>query len=116
VDHVSLETLRADLPTQWAVLHGLQLCAQNVLDVATHVAAGRGRDPADYASAIDALGELGVLEPSFATRLRGIAGFRNVLVHGYLAVDLAIVHRLLTTHLGDFERFADDLHQSLGRP
>jgi uncharacterized protein YutE (UPF0331/DUF86 family) len=101
-----LSVLLNDLDERWAVERGLQLCAQNVLDVATHLAASAGRDAADYASAIDALGELGVLPSEFASQFRGIAGFRNVLVHGYLGVDVTRVHEVLNSGLDDFAEFA----------
>lgn len=101
-----LEALTSDTDEAWAVERGLLLCAQNVLDVATHLAAAAGRDAPDYATAIDQLGVLGVLPAPFAARLRGIAGFRNLLVHGYLAVDLARVHQILNQHLADFDELA----------
>jgi uncharacterized protein YutE (UPF0331/DUF86 family) len=34
-----------------------------------------------------------------------MAGFRNVLVHGYSAVDLGIVRDVLESHLGDLLGF-----------
>ena len=37
--------------------------------------------------------------------LRAAIGFRNVLVHGYTAVDPAIVRDVLDQHLGDIEDF-----------
>ncbi len=43
-----LSALTDDPDEAWAVEHGLQLCAQNALDVATHLAATSGRDAADY--------------------------------------------------------------------
>jgi uncharacterized protein YutE (UPF0331/DUF86 family) len=110
-----LEALEQDPDEAWAVERGLHLCAQNCLDVATHLAAGAGRDVPDYASAIDALGELGVLPDAFAASFRGIAGFRNVLVHGYLAVDLARMHRLLNERLDDFAAFAAHVESYLAR-
>src|SRR5262249_51586236 len=88
------------------VERGLQLCTQSALDIATHLAASAGRDAPDYASASDVLGELGVLPPAFAYRFRGIAGFRNVLVHGYLGVDPARLHQMLNAGLDDFVEFA----------
>jgi uncharacterized protein YutE (UPF0331/DUF86 family) len=103
---VSLEDLDADTELLWMVERGLQLCAQNALDIATHIAASRGRDVPDYASAIDELGRLGVLDREFVREFRSVAGFRNVLVHGYLDVDLDVLHRLLHEKLGDFEAFA----------
>ena len=104
---ISLEALDTDTEGRWAVERGLQLCAQNALDIATHIAAGRGRDVPDYASAIDELGRLGVLSRGFAGEFRSVAGFRNVLVHGYLDVDLDVLFTLLHERLGDFESFAE---------
>ena len=106
---VSVEELDADTEGRWMVERGLQLCAQNALDIATHIAAGRGRDVPDYASAIDQLGRLGVLSVDFAREFRSVAGFRNVLVHGYLEVDLDVLTTLLHERLGDFESFAVDV-------
>ena len=95
------------------VERGLQLCAQNALDIATHLAAGAGRDIADYASAIDSLAELGVLDRDFAKSFRSVAGFRNILVHGYLEVDLGILHHVLNTRLAEFGAFADSIEAHL---
>ena len=101
-----VETLRSDQEELWLVEHGLQLCAQNVLDVASHLAASAGHDVPDYAMAIDRLRDLGILAPDFAERFRAVAGFRNVIVHGYLDVDIDLVHRLLNERLEDFTEFA----------
>jgi uncharacterized protein YutE (UPF0331/DUF86 family) len=98
--------MRASVDLRWSVERGLQLCAQNVLDIATHIAAASGRDAADYASAIDRLAELSVLPAQFASRLRPLAGFRNILVHGYLEIDLALVEKILTEKIQDLEEFA----------
>jgi uncharacterized protein YutE (UPF0331/DUF86 family) len=103
---VSLEELDSDTEARWVVERGLQLCAQNALDIATHIAASRGSDVPDYASAIDELGRLGVLSRDFVAEFRSVAGFRNVLVHGYLDVDLDVLHALLHDRIGDFESFA----------
>jgi len=102
-----------DADEAWAVERGLQLCAQNALDIATHIVASRGRDAPDYASAIDQLADVGVLPAAFASRFRGVAGFRNVLVDGYLAVDLDRVHRSLNESLDDFAEFAKYIEQTM---
>lgn len=111
---VSAEDLDADTESRWIVERGLQLCAQNALDIATHIAASRGRDVPEYASAIDELGRLGVLDRHFAAEFRNVAGFRNVLVHGYLDVDLEVLGTLLNERLGDFESFAAQVEAYLG--
>jgi len=111
----ALEKLEKDTEERWAVERGLQLCAQNVLDIATHIAAGEGRDVPDYATAITELGRLGILPGDFAKEFSSVAGFRNVLVHGYLDVDLALLHRLLNERLDDFEVFAGSIEENLQR-
>ena len=101
----TVEALK-DLDEAWAIERGLQICVQNCLDVATHLAAAAGRDVPDYATAIDRLVELEALPGDFARRFRSVAGFRNVLVHGYLEVDPVLVHRVLNERLVDFRDFA----------
>ncbi len=110
-----LEALIEDLEELWTVERGLQLCAQNALDLATHIAASSGRDVPDYATAIDRLSEIGILPASFAAGFRDVAGLRNVLVRGYLDVDVAILHDLLNRRLDDFAELAGHVSASLAR-
>lgn len=112
----SVEELVSDPEERWIVERGLQLCAQNTLDVATHLTATTGRDVPDYTAAIDRLAEMGILPHDFAAGFRGVAGFRNILVHGYLDVDVATVHRLLNEDLDDFSTFARHVVAYLGLP
>ncbi|MBN2573482.1 MAG: DUF86 domain-containing protein [Deltaproteobacteria bacterium] len=107
--------LAANLDERWAVERGLLVCAQNCIDIATHLAASAGHDLRDYASAIDSLVPMGILDPDFAARFRAVAGFRNLLVHGYLEVDLSRVHGLLNERLGDFAWFADRIRAALDK-
>jgi uncharacterized protein YutE (UPF0331/DUF86 family) len=51
----AVDDLRSDPDEVWAIERGLQLCAQNVLDVATHLVASAGRESPEYAASIDAL-------------------------------------------------------------
>ena len=111
----SARELRADADLRWIVERGLQLCVQNALDIATHLAAASGLDSPDYATAIDRLAAIGVLPPEFASRLRPMAGFRNVLVHGYLKMDLDVLERVLHERLQDLDQFAIQLEAYLAR-
>lgn len=102
----SAGALRADADRRWAVERGLHLCAQNALDIASHIGSAAGFDPGTYVSSIDCLIRADVLPRAFGERFRAVAGFRNVLVHGYLEVDLDLVATVLAEHLDDFEEFA----------
>lgn len=107
------DQLRDNSDLRWLVERGLHLCSQNALDVATHLALSAGHDAPDYATAIDRLAEMDVLPNDFAAHFRAIAGFRNVLVHGYLDVDLDRIGRFLVRQLDDFETFAHHVEQWL---
>lgn len=45
--------------------------------------------------------------------LRAAIGLRNVLVHGYTAVDLNIVHDMVTQHLSEIENFVNAVRARL---
>ena len=109
----SSASLGADAERRWAVERGLQLCAQNALDIASHISSAVGLDPGSYRSSIDCLVEAGALPRAFGERFRGIAGFRNVLVHGYLEIDLDLLAGMLSERLDDFEEFASHVEHWL---
>jgi uncharacterized protein YutE (UPF0331/DUF86 family) len=51
------------------------------------------------------LEKAGELSPDLAERLRGWAGFRNILVHEYLPIDHSIAYRAIRDELRDLESF-----------
>jgi uncharacterized protein YutE (UPF0331/DUF86 family) len=105
----------SDYRHQWLAERGLLLAAEAVLDCGNHILAGAfNLHPADYEDVIAKLGEQGVIPDEMRERLRGLGGFRNVLVHGYLDVDRGRGYEYLTTRLGDFTSYADSIEAFLG--
>lgn len=101
---------------EWALERGLQLAAQALFDVGNHVLAGAfGARPNDYAEVAPELARRGVITEDLALRLRGLAGFRNLLVHEYVKVEPARVRDLLRTRLDDFVAFADAVESWVDR-
>ncbi len=43
-----------------------------------------------------------------------MAGFRNILVHGYDTVDLAVVEDVVKHRLGDLVQFAEVVRERIG--
>ena len=112
---VTVEQLERDLMLQWAVEHGLQLAAEGLFDVGSHILAGEFQESVDeYREIPVRLLARGVLSDATVTRLEGLAGFRNVLVHEYAAVDLRRVHAGLD-RLDDFDGFVADVEAWLAR-
>jgi uncharacterized protein YutE (UPF0331/DUF86 family) len=94
----------------WAVERGLQLAAEIVLDIGNHILSAHfGRSAQDYEDIIAQLGETGVLVPSTCERLKGLGGFRNILVHGYLRIDPNRVNAHLQDAPTNFSEFARDV-------
>lgn len=78
------------------ITHTLQLAIQAVLDIASHVvSARRFGEPTTNRNLFDLLEREQWIPAELAARLRDMAGFRNVVVHGYESVDLAVVRDIL---------------------
>lgn len=103
---VPLAQLESDDGTDWIVLHGLQLAIQAVLDMSSYILATSGKSvPDQYRPGILTLATLRILPADFAERIAAMAGFRNILVHEYLDVDMALVKQVLDEQLNDFVTF-----------
>jgi uncharacterized protein YutE (UPF0331/DUF86 family) len=106
---VTLEQLDRNRQLRWAVERGLQLAAEALFDVGAHILSAEFQDAIDeYRQIPPRLLARGVLSPTTASRLKGLAGFRNVLVHEYADIDLRRVHAGLE-RLGDFDAFVADV-------
>ena len=109
-----IDLLRDDLREQRFIEHTLQLAVQAALDAASHIVSDeRLGEPRTNRELFDLLAKDGWLESELAGSLRNMAGFRNVLVHGYDAVDLGIVEDVVRHHLGDLRAYAHAIRRRL---
>ncbi len=100
------DRLAADVVVQGFVEHTLQVAIQSAMDAAIHViTAERFGEPESRPRYFDTLARHGWLTADLAARMKSMVGFRNVLVHGYEDVDLAIVRDVVEHHLGDLLDF-----------
>ena len=103
----SLTDLQKDREKAWSVEHGLQLSIQIIFDTGNHILAAKGeQEIEEYVDVIDKLGEKGIVPSEFAQAIRGMAGFRNLLIHEYASVDMKKVYDILQNRLDDFRKFA----------
>jgi uncharacterized protein YutE (UPF0331/DUF86 family) len=80
--------LDADLSLHNDVLFSLLTVCQLVIDVAGELAARRGDRFEDYTEAVRNLGRDPRFPAPLVARLERLPGFRNVLVHEYVALDM----------------------------
>jgi len=91
-----------DIREQRFVQHTLQLAIQSALDVASHIVSDeRLGEPRTSRELFDSLESAGWIPAELARTLRNMAGFRNLLVHGYDVVDLGIVEDVIRNRLDD---------------
>jgi uncharacterized protein YutE (UPF0331/DUF86 family) len=84
----SREDLARDAASRDLAAFYLFLAIQECIDLAAHWVADDGlAPPEDASSAFDVLAERGFLQPATADALRGAAGLRNRIAHGYGDVD-----------------------------
>lgn len=86
-----------DPDLQAVVERNLQVCIQACIDLGLHLLADLPAPlPETSREVFRALGSLGAIEPSLAAELERMAGFRNILVHGYAALAPEKVHGVLS--------------------
>ena len=108
------EAIATDVREARFVEHTLQLALQAALDAASHIVSDeRLGEPSTNRELFDRLERAGWIEAPLADSLRNMAGFRNILVHGYDAVDLDIVRDVAEHRLDDLLRFADCVRRRL---
>lgn len=111
---VTRSQLDTDPTLRGAVERYLYLVAQSTIDLAESFIAYRGyRKPTGYREIFEILEEQGVLEPTFAARLKAMTGFRNVLAHDYVALNLDTAIRVLTHDRVDIEAFLAVIQREL---
>lgn len=87
--------------------HHLRISLEAVFDLGRHilVKAGLGR-PNDYRDILVLLGQHRIIPLDFLDRVKGMAGYRNRLVHMYNEVTPEELYTIITTNLDDIRKIA----------
>ena len=108
------EELARDDDMLAAIKYRFIVAIEICIDVAEHIIASEGlRAPETFADAFRSLTESGMLPTDQAEALQAMAGFRNLLVHGYTPVDDERVVEILQTKLADFDHFRTAVARAL---
>ncbi|QOC23552.1 DUF86 domain-containing protein [Wenzhouxiangella sp. AB-CW3] len=105
--------LDSDLPferdhlRQDAIAMNLQRAAELCIDIANHLVRKRKLGlPQDSRDSFSLLNEAGIIGDELANRLKGMVGFRNILVHEYRKLDLDIMVDVIENRLDGLLEFA----------
>lgn len=109
------ELIGRDLREERFIAHTLQIAIQAALDVASHIVSDRRLgEPATNRQLFDLLARDGWVTDELTAVLGNMAGFRNILVHGYQDIDNAILRDVVERHLGDLHAFAEAVRARMG--
>lgn len=102
--------LEGNYTRQDSIVLNLQRACEAAIDGAMHVVRRQRLGlPQSSRDAFELMHQSGLLAPELAARMRAMVGFRNVAVHDYRKLELAIVREIVTRHLDDFRAFAGRL-------
>lgn len=103
-----VHTLLDDADLQDIVVLNLSRAVQLCVDIGTHCLTNHPAlsPPNTMGETFDRLAEAGVISDALGERMKKPVGFRNLAVHNYAALDMAIVHAIATRHVEDFRQFA----------
>jgi uncharacterized protein YutE (UPF0331/DUF86 family) len=106
--------MRRDVREARFVLHTLQIAIQAALDAASHIVSDeRLGEPETNRELFDRLAQHGWLSADLAATMARMAGFRNIVVHGYGGVNLDIARDIVEHRLGDLLAFATTIRGRL---
>jgi uncharacterized protein YutE (UPF0331/DUF86 family) len=111
------DAIERDVKERRCFEHTLQIAIQALQDVASHIVSDqRLGEPSSNQALLTLLAGADWLSNDTASALRSAIGFRNVLVHGYTAVDPGIVRDVLENHLGDLHAFVTQIRAKIPAP
>lgn len=115
VDPGTLEGIERDRLVQESLVLNVQRACQAAIDLATHLLQiARLGPPNDSRDAFRRLEAAGQLDQPLSARLQSMVGFRNIAVHCYHELDLAVLRAILDHRLEDLLAFAEQVERRAG--
>jgi uncharacterized protein YutE (UPF0331/DUF86 family) len=100
------ERIETDIREERFVAHTLQMAIQAALDIASHIVSdARLGEPRTHRELFDLLQRHAWLSLELTDTMGKMAGFRNIVVHGYQSVDPRIMRDLVENRLDDLLAF-----------
>ena len=111
VTHGASESLDSQDVQDIFVLN-LQRAVQTVIELAAHLIADEKLGlPANLKESFALLESAQIIEAPLSARLQAMVGFRNIAVHNYQQLDLAILKSILQHRLPDLDEFVHAVTQ-----
>lgn len=104
------DTNLEDFTKQDSIILNIQRCCEACIDIAMHLVSERNLGvPQNSRDAFNLLEQNQIILPETAMRLKAMVGFRNIAVHDYQSIQIEIVKNIITFHLDELLKFAEEL-------
>ena len=108
------EAFEKDFIRQDAIAINLQRAMELAIDIANHLIKEKKLGlPRESRESFALLERAGVISQDLSRKLQGMVGFRNILVHEYQKLELAIMIDVIENRLGDLADFSTLVLQAL---
>jgi uncharacterized protein YutE (UPF0331/DUF86 family) len=112
---VGLSEFLADPDRQESILFNMQMAIQNCIAVAAHIVSEEGLGVAGSTNELFYfLDENGIIDALLTEKMTRAVGFRNLLVHEYIGLDLQVVYRVAREDIVDLELFMQNILRRFG--
>ncbi|NRB65405.1 MAG: DUF86 domain-containing protein [Saprospiraceae bacterium] len=102
----SLEELETNFTKQDSIILNLERMIQACIDIGAHVIKVKELGHvSSYRNIFSVLAKESLLEEELSISLQKMVGFRNIAVHEYQALDMAIVQSIIDYNLDEIEAF-----------
>ncbi len=109
--------LETNFTKQDSIVLNLQRACEAAIDMGNHVVRERGLGiPQSSRDTFQLLERAGFIDPALSQSLQGMVGFRNVAVHDYQRLNLAILRTVIDRNLADFLVLGRRLLAGTGKP
>ncbi|MBM3274537.1 MAG: DUF86 domain-containing protein [Candidatus Sericytochromatia bacterium] len=99
--------LETNLTRQDAIVLNVQRACEAAIDAAMHLVKDHRLGlPQESREAFSMLESAGLLDAALAGKLQAMVGFRNIAIHDYTKLSLAILRAILDRNLADLAAFA----------
>jgi uncharacterized protein YutE (UPF0331/DUF86 family) len=103
----SREDFEKDILRQDAIAINLQRAMELAIDMANHLIKQKKLGlPKESKESFTLLEQAGIIPPDLSKKLRGMVGFRNILVHQYQDLELGVMIDVIENRLGDLVDFS----------
>lgn len=107
---IARDLIETDLSKRWIIERGLIAAASVIFDIADHILAGHfGYYSETYEQTLEGLKNKEVFSQYIYQQIKGLGGFRNILIHRYLTIDSREVYDHFQKGLVVFPSFAQEI-------